>query len=1416
MAKWEIIEDKKLKKQTGGKAAATRTIASNSKPVVIQKQKPISTYIANIDKPVYTSVADYTNKRYGAPSIIPQFGQSVQVANFEGDKQPFYEDIATDEYKAYIKDYEQEKINDQVSQFLKANPIPKTNKEKADYIKKLSPYDRQLIQSSSLSNEFLPAFRQYDNQIGEDAKKYTTADLLSDPTKFSEVTKAGLNRFRFFPNATNSYEDLINPGLWFGQMEQGVGDIPKNIKEKNYLAATMGAVNPLLMGRAIGSGSINPLGKSFWTNEVSNAQFINNLVNPLAGIVDANTVKGLGNKAVDKYIGSSFTPELNNVGVEAFGAVKPSTLKINSSINAVEPQTSFFSRNPSVFTNRTIPQENANLSRREIFNRISQRQPTARRVYTLGNEEDLARFNLNNNSVPPPPSEYETARNLVGVNFSEADLNNMNIRDIARGINNNINTSSNISRIDLDALVPYKDLTYNELVIKNPSLAQKLKNIYSDIKLGMQNAVNKTAEKASEVNKKLGQIIEPLPIINENKFQQDLAERLNKGVGIKKGNTQISLKQSYPELDPYNYDVYIKPSDATDFIKSGRIQLSPQINQRSFTDILLNKNKYQGLKKPWDFPLENLERKPEFNLDLPEYKGISAEIGEATKQALKEQNKKLDLLSSKSHTPQGGTRYLTEFLNGRKPAIDVSQNKQWLAMATELKNSLKGKSISKEEVKKILAGNKYKTNQEEYAIIQNPLFPSKVQFKYKKGGIIEDPMGQWAHPGSVTRIPSNQITMQGVNYPVLGVSDKGHTQMMYPGLNYSFKGNSVTEYPMMANGGEVNFTYAGENHRVYEKQSPTGNGKGIKGHIMVNHPTENKGKWDTIDLTAITNGKVKTVAQGVASTKKWHDENPEYANGGKISSWKIIEDVPQFQGGGKAYALIKPVSNNTNVPKPIINNTNSVEPVTIESEPNLLSGVEVVDYLEPNRIKQQKDIIQATKPRHNYAIVDKVANKIYYYDPSGKIIKSEPVITGKSNNDVDKGLSMKDWFKQTGSSSHEDYFKYLEENKYQTTPSGIFTISGLRNDTASDPSKLGKFINFFRPKRAKEIYDARIRDYGEKQKMFTITDEQNKGSSKAIHGTANPVREKAFAENNSTGENRNLSNGCINVNGETICFETLEKKSKMYILPEENTNLLYPKLKNKLFQKQNNENLEPYKMANAYKNGGNISNWEILEELPKAQAGITTNPPITTSPHSPGTVSYLTPLFKTISNPYLKKQEEIIPMNVMGLETLIPSQTMQKVPVPNPITSIPKDYYTIKTGSSYRNPETGAFQQKTFKIDRITGKRLTEPSFKSGGKVNTEWEIIEDSDELDEFKHGGKTPVWQRKEGKSPTGGLNAKGRASLKKEGHDIKPPQPQGGSRKKSFCARMTGLKKKLTGSKKANDPNSRVNLSLKKWKC
>ena len=79
-----------------------------------------------------------------------------------------------------------------------------------------------------------------------------------------------------------------------------------------------------------------------------------------------------------------------------------------------------------------------------------------------------------------------------------------------------------------------------------------------------------------------------------------------------------------------------------------------------------------------------------------------------------------------------------------------------------------------------------------------------------------------------------------------------------------------------------------------------------------------------------------------------------------------------------------------------------------------------------------------------------------------------------------------------------------------------------------------------------------------------------------------------------------------------------------------------------------------------------------------------------------------------------------------------------------------------------------------------------------------------------------KTPAWQRKAGKSPKGGLNEAGRRSAKAQGMNLKRPQPEGGARRDSFCARMKGMKRKLTSAKTAKDPNSRINKSLRAWAC
>jgi hypothetical protein len=81
-----------------------------------------------------------------------------------------------------------------------------------------------------------------------------------------------------------------------------------------------------------------------------------------------------------------------------------------------------------------------------------------------------------------------------------------------------------------------------------------------------------------------------------------------------------------------------------------------------------------------------------------------------------------------------------------------------------------------------------------------------------------------------------------------------------------------------------------------------------------------------------------------------------------------------------------------------------------------------------------------------------------------------------------------------------------------------------------------------------------------------------------------------------------------------------------------------------------------------------------------------------------------------------------------------------------------------------------------------------------------------------------KTSAWQRKAGQDPKGGLNAVGRASAKAQGMNLKPPAPnpkteKDAARKKSFCARMSGMEGPM---KDDSGKPTRKALSLKAWKC
>jgi len=102
---------------------------------------------------------------------------------------------------------------------------------------------------------------------------------------------------------------------------------------------------------------------------------------------------------------------------------------------------------------------------------------------------------------------------------------------------------------------------------------------------------------------------------------------------------------------------------------------------------------------------------------------------------------------------------------------------------------------------------------------------------------------------------------------------------------------------------------------------------------------------------------------------------------------------------------------------------------------------------------------------------------------------------------------------------------------------------------------------------------------------------------------------------------------------------------------------------------------------------------------------------------------------------------------------------------------------------------------------------------------------VQGATDVPNFPQDQVSEDWQRKSGKSASGGLNEKGRKSYERQnpGSDLKAPVTgkvkKGGKaakRRASFCARMRGMKKRLTSAKTARDPDSRINKSLRKWKC
>jgi len=282
-----------------------------------------------------------------------------------------------------------------------------------------------------------------------------------------------------------------------------------------------------------------------------------------------------------------------------------------------------------------------------------------------------------------------------------------------------------------------------------------------------------------------------------------------------------------------------------------------------------------------------------------------------------------------------------------------------------------------------------------------------------------------------------------------------------------------------------------------------------------------QGAGDPITLVTPSGRKVQTSTD--TSFYKLHYDNKAIGSQNKDKSWSLNEEI--YQG--------------TDLPEVRVS-TNKLYPNNVQAQ---------LDYISKGKL--EKD---------NYAIVNKKANRIYFFDGNNNRLGNEPVITGQNNTDRDYSVSMKDWFdkKENKGKTHEDYFNYLGDYESRVTPSGHFTIASLNDHIIENPASwTGKSFNVFKDiisgdkigTRNSDIEQSRKKAYGSQDKLFTLEDDNGVYSSKAMHGTDNPEREAVLNEN-SDAKSRDMSNGCINVGDKSKCFTHLKKSSSVYVLPE--------------------------------------------------------------------------------------------------------------------------------------------------------------------------------------------------------------------------------------------------------------------------
>ena len=174
---------------------------------------------------------------------------------------------------------------------------------------------------------------------------------------------------------------------------------------------------------------------------------------------------------------------------------------------------------------------------------------------------------------------------------------------------------------------------------------------------------------------------------------------------------------------------------------------------------------------------------------------------------------------------------------------------------------------------------------------------------YQQGGTIVSPYGQWKYPGKDTIIPSNNITMANVNYPVLGISDAGDAKVMMPWNDYKFKGSMVYEHPLIGN----QFQLGGNTDLIEKYITPIEPPVQDNTYVVRNYP------YYLLPEVQNRNKRLsdEELSNYYASNILWTMENPKHKGLNSDGTYSAYEDEAGFNFGPGLHAK----SNNLDINK---------------------------------------------------------------------------------------------------------------------------------------------------------------------------------------------------------------------------------------------------------------------------------------------------------------------------------------------------------------------------------------------------------------------------------------------------------------------------------------------------------------------